>query len=140
MKQLMKKGTAGSTLVEVVVAIAILGLVTAPICSSMLVAARINARSRDVMTAQLQLSSAVEQLMAEGIEKKVVEGEPEYHLPEGVHGVEIDVDEENSGEQYCHITVTSKLVDTVSVKTCVKSKRRSGGWSAGGYDWGGAFS
>ena len=128
-------------MVEVVVAIAILGLVTAPICSSMLVAARINARSRDVMTAQLQLSSAVEQLMAEGIEVEVEDGgDITYTPPESVHGVEIDVDEENSGEQYCHITVTSKLVDTVSVKTCVKSKRRSGGWSAGGYDWGGAFS
>ncbi|MBQ2996133.1 MAG: prepilin-type N-terminal cleavage/methylation domain-containing protein [Oscillibacter sp.] len=129
MKQLMKKGTAGSTLVEVVVAIAILGLVTAPICSSMLVAARINARSRDVMTAQLQLSSAVEQLMAEGIDEGKGIGD-KISSP----GVEVTVEGVDGSGKYYEITVTSELLDTVSVKTCVKSKRRFGGQSFGRSD------
>ena len=62
-----KNATAGSTLVEVVVAITILGLVCAPICSSLVLAARVNQRSSQVMAAQLSVSNAVEQLMAEGI-------------------------------------------------------------------------
>ena len=67
MRKLMKNATAGSTLIEVVLAITILGLVSAPICSSLVLAARINQRSREVMTAQLNVSSAVERLMAEGL-------------------------------------------------------------------------
>ena len=60
---------------EVVLAITILGLVSAPICSSLVLAARVNARSREVMTAQMNVSSAVERLMAEGVTKTKTVGE-----------------------------------------------------------------
>ena len=58
--------TAGFSLIEVLVAITILGLVVVPIGSSLVLSFRLNARSGDTLQAQLAVSSAVEPLMAEG--------------------------------------------------------------------------
>lgn len=115
MKQLIQKGKAGSALVEVVLAIAILGLVSAPICSTLMVAARINAQSRAVMKAQTQVSSAVERLMAEGIEAGDT---AEFSKPD-YPGVTLQRTKVESA--YCEITVTS-ADDLVSVNTAVKIK------------------
>ena len=114
MKQLLlQKGKAGSTLVEVVVAIAILGLVTAPICSNMMVSARLNAKSRDMMAAQLQVSSAVEQLMAKGIEKDKAGGDISGYPGVSVTSVYTD------GNSYSEVVITSED-GLVSVETIVK--------------------
>jgi len=67
-KQLRNK-TAGFTLIEVLVAITILGLVVVPIGSSLVVSYRLNARSGDTLQAQLAVSRAVETIMAEGVDK-----------------------------------------------------------------------
>ena len=118
MKQLMKKGNAGSTLIEVVIAIAILGLVSAPICSGLMVAARINARSRAIQTAQMQVSSAVEYLMAKGVERT---GSGDI-LDPGFPGVEIThtyIHDEENPSPYCEITVTADE-GRLSVNTAVK--------------------
>lgn len=97
MKKIGKERTAGFTLLEVVVAIAILGLVSAPICSSLILAGRINAHSQVVMEAHLNVRTAVEILMQDGvtaesndyrkdkfpdvkIETKKVDGKPYYHV------------------------------------------------------------
>lgn len=64
----MKKGNAGATLIEIVVSMAILGALVIPTCSSMVLAFRVNAKADAVMQAQLAVSSAVETLMAEGID------------------------------------------------------------------------
>ena len=66
------KQTAGFTLIEVLVAITILGLVVVPISSSLLVSFRLNARSETTMQAQLAVSRAVETIMAEGIDKNKI--------------------------------------------------------------------
>lgn len=58
--------TAGFSLIEVLVAITILGLVVVPIGSSLVLSFRLNARSGDTLQAQLAVSSAVETIMAEG--------------------------------------------------------------------------
>ena len=109
MRKLMKNATAGSTLIEVVLAITILGLVSAPICSSLVLAARINARSREVMTAQLNVSSAVERLMAEGY----ADGK-EDDFP----GIQINAEAE-AGKPYYTLTVSDEK-GLVSVSTAVK--------------------
>lgn len=67
MKETDSKKTAGFTLVEVIVAIAVLGLVSVPVCGSLILAGRLNAQSQAVMEAQLDVRSVVETLMAEGI-------------------------------------------------------------------------
>lgn len=59
---------AGSSLIEVVVSIAILGLVVVPLCSSIVLAHRVNARTEALMQSQLAASAAVERLMAEGVD------------------------------------------------------------------------
>ena len=61
--------TAGFSLIEVLVAITILGLVVVPIGSSLVLSFRLNARSEDMLQAQLAVSSAVETIMAEGYEE-----------------------------------------------------------------------
>lgn len=142
MKQLLlQKGKAGSTLVEVVVAIAILGLVTAPICSNMMVSARLNAKSRAMMAAQLQVSSAVEQLMAEGVTEEIVPGEGGTETikltASEPAGVEVDLPKFDDPDnpvgpedylqgKYCAVTVTSKDAEEISVKTVVKIVKDDG--------------
>ena len=63
--------TAGFSLIEVLVAITILGLVVVPIGSSLVLSFRLNARSGDTLQAQLAVSSAVETIMAEGYDSSV---------------------------------------------------------------------
>lgn len=70
MEKTGKQRTAGFTLVEIIVSIAIMGLVSAPICASLVLAGRINARSRAVMEAQLNVRNAVETLMEKGYSKE----------------------------------------------------------------------
>ena len=60
MKKIGKERTAGFSLLEVVVAIAIIGLISAPICTSLILAGRINAHSQVVMEAHLNVRAAVE--------------------------------------------------------------------------------
>ena len=114
MKKRFQNCKAGSTLVEVVVAITILGLVCAPICSSLVLAARVNARSEQVMAAQLSVSSAVERLMAEGV---TAERNP-YMENESV---KIVTDKENDTDPYYKAIIISKTVDTVQVTTYVRA-------------------
>lgn len=117
MKKRFQNCKAGSTLVEVVVAITILGLVCAPICSSLVLAARVNARSEQVMAAQLSVSSAVERLMAEGVKEGETLSAP---------GVEITATRE-TGDPYYEITVTSRTVTDMKVTTYVRATPAEGG-------------
>lgn len=74
----MKKHNEGFSLIETVVAIAILGLIVVPCCSALLMSIRINEKAQQMMHAQLAVSSAVETLMAEGI----AEASANYDLDE----------------------------------------------------------
>ena len=67
MKKKRVKGKEGVTLVEVLVAITVLGIVTAALGGSLVVSNRINSRSEQIIKDRLAVSSAVETLMAEGI-------------------------------------------------------------------------
>lgn len=61
------KHNAGFTLIEVLVAITLLGIIVVPTCSGLLLSIRMNAKTEELMQSQLAVSSAVETLMAEGI-------------------------------------------------------------------------
>lgn len=63
-----RKHNAGFTLIEVVVAMAILAAAVLPVCGSMILALRVNAKAEAVLNARIAVSSAVEVLMAEGID------------------------------------------------------------------------
>lgn len=64
----MKRNNEGFTLIEVLLSIVILGLIVVPICSSLVMAVRINAKAESILDAKLAVSSAVEELMASGID------------------------------------------------------------------------
>ena len=68
-----KKYDEGFTLVELLVSIVILAAIVLPTCSSLVLSYRMNAKTNQMMQAQLAVSSAVEKLMAEGITNDFVE-------------------------------------------------------------------
>lgn len=63
----MKKNNGGFSLVECVVAMAILGAFATAACTSLVLAHRMNGKTESMLQAQLAVSSAIETMMAEGI-------------------------------------------------------------------------
>ena len=122
MKKIGKERTAGFSLLEVVVAIAIIGLISAPICSSLILAGRINAHSQVVMEAHLNVRTAVETLMKDGI----TEASPAYHESE-FPNVTVKT-EQVDGKPYYHVTVSDKPTEPlVTVETYVRAVPKGGG-------------
>ena len=122
MKKIGKERTAGFTLLEVVVAIAILGLVSAPICSSLILAGRINAHSQVVMEAHLNVRTAVEILMQDGIT------EANLHYRESDFPDVTIKTEKVDGKPYYHVTVSDKHTEPlVTVETDVRAVPEGGG-------------
>lgn len=122
MKKIGKERTAGFTLLEVVVAIAILGLVSAPICSSLILAGRINAHSQAVMEAHLNVRTAVEILMQDG----VTEASFPYRKKD-FPNVKIET-KKVDGKPYYHVTVWDKRTKPlVKVETDIRAVPKGGG-------------
>lgn len=71
------KHDQGFSLVEILVAIVILAAFVVPTCSALVLTAKMNEKTDDMMKAQLAVSSAVETLMAEGIPSGTV-ATPDY--------------------------------------------------------------
>lgn len=61
-----KSNNAGFSLTEILVAIAIFALTVVPLCGSMVLATRINAKAEATLQAQMAVSSVVETLKANG--------------------------------------------------------------------------
>lgn len=123
MKKIGKERTAGFSLLEVVVAIAIIGLISAPICTSLILAGRINAHSQAVMEAHLNVRTAVETLMKDGVTEK----SDEYHKDE-FPNVTIKTEKDNSSDPYYHVTVSDKRTEPlVTVETYVRAVPEGGG-------------
>ena len=123
MKKIGKERTAGFTLLEVVVAIAILGLVSAPICTSLILAGRINAHSQAVMEAHLNVRTAVETLMKDGV-TAASSAYRESEFPDVTINTEKVV-----GKPYYHVTVSDKRTEPplVTVKTDIRAVPEGGG-------------
>ena len=116
------KDNAGFSLVEVMVAMVILGLITVPVLSGMLVAIKAMGASEKIMVSQLAVSSAVEAMMAEGIDEENLTGTA-YTL-EGHDQVTITVErvrEENGTDlPYYNVTVESIANESVRVETVIR--------------------
>lgn len=122
MKKIGKERTAGFSLLEVVVAIAIIGLISAPICSSLILAGRINAHSQAVMEAHLNVRTAVETLMKDGM----TEASADYYAKKFPN---VTVNKEKVvGKPYYHVTVSDKPTEPlVKVETYVRAVPGGGG-------------
>lgn len=122
MKKIGKERTAGFSLLEVVVAIAIIGLISAPICSSLILAGRINAHSQAVMEAHLNVRTAVETLMKDGVTAE----SNNYRADEFP---KVTVKTEKDGDNpYYHVTVSDKPTEPlVTVETYVRAVPEGGG-------------
>lgn len=133
-----QKHNAGFSLVEILVAIVLLGAVVVPTCTSLVLGMDLNGRTAKLMKAQLAVSSAVETLMAEGItassdsytlteetsiengvevKKKVVEFQNDY----GVTAVVLPADAE---DRYYTVNVTSDD-GLVSVRTTIRAGKEA---------------
>lgn len=122
MKKIGKERTAGFSLLEVVVAIAIIGLISAPICSSLILAGRINAHSQAVMEAHLNVRTAVETLMKDG-----VTAESNNYRADEFPNVMIKTEKDGENPYY-HVTVTDKHAEPlVTVETFVRAVLPEGG-------------
>lgn len=121
------KGDEGFTLLETMIAIVILGLVVVPTCSSLVLSFRMNAKADKMLRDQLAVSSAVETLMAEGIEKPSSEfAEGDYgNLGENEQGiiedrfpdVKIEAAKEENADPFYTVTVSR---GEVSVQTVIR--------------------
>lgn len=122
MKKIGKERTAGFSLLEVVVAIAIIGLISAPICSSLILAGRINAHSQAVMEAHLNVRTAVETLMKDGMTE-----ESDAYYANKFPNVTVNK-ERVVGDPYYHVTVKDNHTDPlVTVETYVRAVSPEGG-------------
>ena len=115
------KDRCGAALLEVIISIAILGLLTVPVSSGIMMSLHINEKSDDVMQARLAVSSAVETIMAVGVETYKPENADSFTL----NGTKIKVHGLSDG--YWSITVSCPVgnaensADSISVDTYVRS-------------------
>lgn len=108
------KERCGAALLEVLISIAMMGLLMVPISSGILISLHINEKSDEILQARLAVSSAVETIMATGINSA-----EEIHyltLPD----VEIDEGVTLSGG-YWTFTVRSTKFDDVFVEMRIRS-------------------
>lgn len=121
-----QKHNGGFSLIEVLVAMVLLGALVVPTCSALVMCARLNAKTDDLLQAQLAVSSAVETLMAEGI-KEVAD---DYgndgttdRFPNVIVKTEAVTDDEENLQPYYKVTVTDND-NQVTVETTI---RKAGG-------------
>ena len=134
-----RKHNEGFTLVELLVSIVILAAIVIPTCTSLVLSYRMNAKSEKMLQAQLAVSSAVEKLMAEGIDakraqdiiaKRQSETEAVYDFAwdsvnnkfsetDDYPDVTITIDEANSSNDYYTLVVKDND-DLVIVTTCIR--------------------
>lgn len=105
----MKKHNGGYSLVEILIAMALLAIITIPTCTSLVLSVRINAGTDKMLKAQLAVSSTVEILMAEGI------GGVDY----ANRFDDVEVKTEEDGQGYW-VTVTSTVDESVTVTTYIR--------------------
>ena len=108
------KERCGAALLEVLISIAMMGLLMVPISSGILMSLHINEKSDEILQARLAVSSAVETIMATGI----TSAEEIHYLT--LPDVEIDEGVTLSGG-YWTFTVRSTKFDDVFVEMRIRS-------------------
>lgn len=113
-----QKNNGGFSLIEVLVAIVILGALVVPTCTGLVLSVRLNEKAKDMMQAQLLVSSAVETLMASGIKK----ASEQYDIESGVDmfpGVTVKTEKQNDNDPFYKVLVTDDRA-LVTVETIIR--------------------
>lgn len=130
-----QKHNGGYSLIEVLVAIVLLGIFVAPTCSSLVMGYRMNSKADQLMQAQLAVSSAVETLMAEGIQYASDEYDmvtPEGgtqkldRFPNATVKTSVPDGYDETTAPYYKVTVTSSNEDTESVSVTTYIRKAGG--------------
>lgn len=108
----MKQNNRGFSLVEIVVAMAILGIFSLSICTSLVMSLRMNAKTEALMQEQLAVSSAVETLMASGVTTIGEDTTTFEHVKVTTSGSETD--------PYLQVTFESKGENKITVSTYIR--------------------
>ena len=119
-----RKHNGGYSLIEVLIAMAVLGIITIPTTSALLTAHRMNVKAENMMVAQLNVSSAIETLMAEGISAEYEKNTTKCE------GVEITAKLDPAKSYYYNVTVTSTEDESVSITTQVRAVTAPSGGDA----------
>lgn len=115
----MKKGNAGYSLVEIVIAMALLAIITIPTYTCLNMSVKINAAADQLLKAQLAVSSAVETLMAEGIDDvQLTKADDENEYKSRFPSVTIDKEIVNEAATGRYI-ISSNEQPTVTVITYI---------------------
>lgn len=117
-----QKNNEGFSLIEILVGMAILALIVLPTCTGMVMSFRLNAKTNQMLQAQLAVSSAVETLMAEGITEARADYDIEGDGTDRFEKVKINTTAID-GEPYYTVEVKDNE-GLVTVKTTI---RKSGG-------------
>lgn len=119
----MKHNNHGFSLIETVVAMAILGAFTVSICTCLVLSLRMNEKTSTLMQEQMAVSSAVETLMATGIPENESNRTALETKIETDYSVAVDISNDGSSPYY-NVTITSKDVDdslgNVTVNTQIR--------------------
>ena len=116
------KNNAGFSLVEVVVAMAILASVIIPVCTGMMVSVRVNAKAEAMLKAKIAVSSAVETMMAKGYSEQL-----EENLESG--NIQITATHDVDKPYYYNVVVTDTeglVTVTTSVHAAVPAGEEGG--------------
>ena len=116
------KNEEGFSLMESLAAIAILAMITIPVCSSLVLSARLNGQAEKVLQARIAVSSTVERLMAEGMDTHSDHFDDDVYLPASDERVTVKLDPagQTGGEGYYNIIV-SDAEGLVSINTCIRA-------------------
>ena len=118
-----RRNDEGATLIEIMVAIALLAIIVIPACSSLILSHKINAKTEKMLQAQLAVSSAVETLMAEGIDKsRIVDDEYGYVK---IKVTPVAESESSDNILYYNVEVVSEDEPDVVVKTTIRKQEGS---------------
>lgn len=124
----MKKAkNGGYSLVEVLVAIALLAIITIPTYTSLTLSVKINAKTDEMLKAQLAVSSAVETLMAEKL--NVTQNDNGTYTIRNDHADDVTVEcagPTAEGSTTYKVTITSTADNSVSVTTYIPAKEGNG--------------
>ena len=115
------KRNGGFSLVEVVVAMAILGAIVLPVCGSMILAVKVNVKTEKLLKARIAVSSAVETLMAEGIQPGAANA-----YADRFENITISVTDADSRKPYYNVYVTytdDEGYTLEPVETCIRAAR-----------------